>query len=110
AGVGLGETNAFLREPVDVRSGDQLLPVATEVAVAEVVSDDQDDVRLSGRQRDRAEKSYGEQRENLFHRVKAFALSFTFSFHSFHLSESSRTISGFPVTRFLVSPGSFSRW
>ena len=44
AGVGLGEPHALGREPVDVRRLDELLPETAEVAVAEVIREDEDDV------------------------------------------------------------------
>ena len=48
AAVAVGEPQAFLREPVDVRRLDRGRAVAAEVAVAEVVGVDQDDVRRRG--------------------------------------------------------------
>jgi len=48
AAVALGEPRAFLRHAVEVRRLDQLLSVATEVALREVVAQDEDDVRFTG--------------------------------------------------------------
>ena len=41
----VGETYALTCEPVDIRSLDVLCPVASKVAIAEVVGKDDDDVR-----------------------------------------------------------------
>jgi hypothetical protein len=46
--VGVGEPPAVFSEPVDVRRRDELGPVAAEVAVADVVGQDDHDVRLAG--------------------------------------------------------------
>ena len=46
AGVGLGEAHALGRQAVEVGRLDALLAVAAEVAVAEVVGQDEDDVGL----------------------------------------------------------------
>ena len=63
AGVELREAQALRRQPVDVRCGDLLLPVAPEVAVAEIVGEDEDDVgpRIRGGQR--AHHEQGQQAE-----------------------------------------------
>ena len=45
AGVGLGEADAFGGEAVEVRSFDPFLAVTAEIAVAEVVGHDENDVR-----------------------------------------------------------------
>ena len=47
-GVGLGEFQPLEREPVDVRRRVVLLAVAAHVGIAEVVGEDEDDVRLGG--------------------------------------------------------------
>src|SRR5439155_15054795 len=46
AGVALGKADALARQPVDVWRLDLRLPVAAEVAVPEVVGQDEDDVRF----------------------------------------------------------------
>ncbi len=46
--MAVGEAKPFTGEPVDVRSLDPLGAVAADIAVAEVVRVDQDDVRLGG--------------------------------------------------------------
>jgi hypothetical protein len=48
AGVGLGEANAFGGEAADVRGADALLAIAFEVAEAEVVGEDEEDVGAGG--------------------------------------------------------------
>src|SRR5438552_2483613 len=45
AGVALSESHPFVRKTVNVRRFDPLLSVATEVAVAEVISQNENDVR-----------------------------------------------------------------
>ncbi len=44
----LGETQPLGGEAVEVRGGEALLPVATEVAVAEVIGEDEDQVGRAG--------------------------------------------------------------
>ena len=46
AGVALGEAQPFGGKPIDVRSLDFHLPVAAEIAVAEIIGEDKNDIRL----------------------------------------------------------------
>jgi hypothetical protein len=47
--ISIGEANAVLCDTVDVRCRDILAPLKAEIAVAEIVSDDDDNVRLCSR-------------------------------------------------------------
>ena len=47
AAIALGEARAFLGHAVEVRRLDEFLPVAADVALGEVVAQDEDDVRLA---------------------------------------------------------------
>ena len=47
AAIPLGEARAFLGHAVEVRRLDELLPVAADVALGEVIAQDEDDVRLA---------------------------------------------------------------
>jgi hypothetical protein len=44
AGVTLSESNSFPGQPVDVRCGESLLPVTAQIAVAQVIGVDENDV------------------------------------------------------------------
>jgi hypothetical protein len=48
AAVVLGQTHAFRCHAVEVRCLDDFLPVATEIAGAEVIGEDENDVWLAG--------------------------------------------------------------
>ena len=60
-GVGLGEPHPFQREAVDVRRRVVELAVATHIRVAEIVRQDEDDVRLAGLGGDAARGRQGER-------------------------------------------------
>jgi hypothetical protein len=44
-GVGLGEPHPLAIQPVEVRRFDVLLPIASQVVVAEIIGEDEEDVR-----------------------------------------------------------------
>ena len=46
-----GKLHSFLRHPVKVRRLDDLLPIATKIAVSEIIGKNVDDVWLPGRKR-----------------------------------------------------------
>lgn len=48
AGVMLGEAHSVFSHLIESRSFDDLLPVATEITIAEVIGKDVDDVRFIG--------------------------------------------------------------
>jgi len=48
ASVVVGETHALSREPVEVWCFDFLLPVTTKFAVAEIISEDENDIGWPG--------------------------------------------------------------
>ena len=65
------EADAFAREPVDIRRRHELAAIAAEIAVAEVVGKNEDDVRLwrfpvSGAA-DSGEEECEEERETGYH-------------------------------------------
>ena len=45
-GIELGKPHPFLRQLVEPRSADLLLPITSQVAVAEIVGEDEDDIGL----------------------------------------------------------------
>ena len=47
-GVGAGEANALLREGIQIGRVDGRVAIATEVSVAEVITEDDDDVGFPG--------------------------------------------------------------
>ncbi len=48
AGVAIGELDAFAAHLVDVRSLDRLAAIAAEIAVSQIIDDDEDDVGFRG--------------------------------------------------------------
>jgi len=61
--VALGEHQSFQREPIDVRRRVVALAVAADVAVAQVVRQDEDDVRFDGLSQARTTETGSGQRE-----------------------------------------------
>ena len=49
AGIGIGESHAVGGQAIEIRRFDLLLAVAAEVAVAEVIGQDEDDIGLLAR-------------------------------------------------------------